>query len=259
MRSEFCPKHETSMFRNGTSYRKSFVAVVTIAIICCCSFRVFCVEGLLEIECTSGQCSQNIDAATQQLNQEDWKIRGLSVRPSHILSGTSTALEIGVDKGETTRELSKYFDTVHGFDRDVRCSKLEGALPPNVKLHCSSSKAIMDSYNWNLIEFIREGVRVDYVYMDGAHTWNFDALAFFLADRLLAVGGVVEFDDYDWFIGKSQRSLNYFQTLHGGVENVYTDEQVHTPQVALIVDLLVKNDSRYEEIVKNRVYRKTGD
>jgi len=268
--------------------------VATIAILCCCcSFRTFCVEGfelnimdakgvssvldfqgietneevenacrtrlcpMLEID--SKQCSQIIDAAIQQLNQDEWKIEGLSVRPSHILSGTSTALEVGIDKGETTRELSKYFDTVHGFDFDFKCDKLKGTLPSNVKLHCSTLKAIMDSYNWDLMKFIREGIRADYVYLDGAHTWNIDALAFLLADRILAVGGVVEFDDYGWYIGKSQSSLNYWQNEHGGVENIYTDEQVYTPQVALVVDLLVKRDSRYEELVKNRVYRKVRD
>ena len=36
----------------------------------------------------------------------------------------------------------------------------------------------------------------DYVFIDGAHTWMLDALAFLLVDRLLRVGGYVDFDDY---------------------------------------------------------------
>jgi hypothetical protein len=37
---------------------------------------------------------------------------------------------------------------------------------------------------------------------------------------------------------------------------LYTDEQITTPQVALVVDLLVRRDERYEQVVADKVFRK---
>jgi hypothetical protein len=42
------------------------------------------------------------------------------------------------------------------------------------------------------------------------------------------------------------------------VERLYTDEQIATRQVALVVDVLVRRDARYEEVVPNKVFRKRG-
>ena len=60
--------------------------------------------------------------------------------------------------------------------------------------------ALMDSYNWSLMQLLAEhgGRCFDYVFLDGAHTWALDALAFLLVDRLLTPGGYVDFDDYGW-------------------------------------------------------------
>jgi hypothetical protein len=37
---------------------------------------------------------------------------------------------------------------------------------------------------------------------------------------------------------------------------LYTSEQISVAQVALIVDLLVKPNQRYQEVVPNKIYRK---
>jgi hypothetical protein len=37
---------------------------------------------------------------------------------------------------------------------------------------------------------------------------------------------------------------------------LYTDEQIEERQVALVVDLLVRPDPRYEEVVENKIFRK---
>ena len=37
---------------------------------------------------------------------------------------------------------------------------------------------------------------------------------------------------------------------------LYTEEQSGERQVALIVDLLVRRDPRYEEVVENKIFRK---
>jgi predicted O-methyltransferase YrrM len=62
------------------------------------------------------------------------------------------------------------------------------------------------SYTWFLHDALRSQLaadgtieaRYDFVFIDGAHTWDVDALAFTLADRLLRPGGWILFDDLDW-------------------------------------------------------------
>lgn len=61
------------------------------------------------------------------------------------------------------------------------------------------------SYIWFLHDMLRKQLRdgaiepvYDFVFIDGAHTWEADALAFELADRLLKPGGWLLLDDLDW-------------------------------------------------------------
>ncbi len=74
-----------------------------------------------------------------------------------------------------------------------------------------------------------------------------------IADRLLAAGGYLDFDDYTWSLRHSP-SMN--PDAFPEIEQLYSDEQIDARQVALVVDLLVRPDTRYEEIVPNKVFRK---
>ena len=109
-----------------------------------------------------------------------------------------------------------------------------------------------ESYNWSPGGDLA-GPRFDYVFIDGAHTWAHDALAFALADRLLAPGGYMDFDDYRWTL-RASPTMN--PAAFPEVERLYTDEQIDARQVALVVDLLVRSDERYEEVVPDKVFRK---
>lgn len=93
----------------------------------------------------------------------------------------------------------------------------------------------------------------DYVFIDGAHTWNVDGLTFFLVDLLLRPGGYVDFDDYSWSLANSP-SLR--PSVFPLTAELYTSEQISVAQVSLIVDLLVKPNPRYQEVVPNKIYRK---
>jgi predicted O-methyltransferase YrrM len=76
------------------------------------------------------------------------------------------------------------------------------------------------SYNWYLHRRIREQQRdvgvcepyLDFCFIDGAHRWVDDGLAFFLVDKLLKPGGWLLFDDLTWSIDaqdvdESERAL----------------------------------------------------
>jgi predicted O-methyltransferase YrrM len=85
------------------------------------------------------------------------------------------------------------------------------------------------SYTWflhdKLREQLRDGARIeplyDFVFIDGAHTWDVDALAFALVDRLLVPGGWILLDDLDWAIGDTEPSLPQVQRELSHVREIW--------------------------------------
>jgi predicted O-methyltransferase YrrM len=109
-------------------------------------------------------------------------------------------------------------------------------LEHRVTLHYEAT-----SYTWflhdKLREQLRDGERIeplyDFVFIDGAHTWDVDALAFALVDRLLKPGGWILFDDLMWNIGDSDPSLPQIQR--------------DLPHVREIWELLALTHPQYDE------------
>ena len=176
-------------------------------------------------------------------------------------SGSLRYAEIGVYEGDTALAVARELDgcgEIHLFDFEDKVTaavaRIEGAGHCNAVAHPNSRK-LMDSYNWSLMELLRERdePRFDYVFLDGAHTWAVDALAFVLVDRLLVPGGLIEFDDYHWTI---ERSPSMNPSVFPASDRLYTREQMAERQVALVVELLVRRDARYEELAENRLFRK---
>jgi predicted O-methyltransferase YrrM len=99
-----------------------------------------------------------------------------------------------------------------------------------------------DSYVWWLRRRLRECLHegrlepaYDFVFLDGAHTWDTDALAFGLVDRLLAPGGWILFDDLDWLPSDPK-----FSDVPQDTRNV--------AHVCEIWELLVETDPSYDEL-----------
>lgn len=172
--------------------------------------------------------------------------------------------EIGVYKGHTAVEVAKHLPagaTMHLFDfddmlPDVVAKITKVATNIEVKKYPCERK-LMNSYCWPLGELLlkEDPPKFDYVFLDGAHTWNVDALAFLIVDRLLEVGGVVDFDDYWWTLATSP-SMN--PKKFTDTEKWYTPRQINQPHVKMIVEALVRKDDRYEEIKKNKAFRKVS-
>jgi len=171
--------------------------------------------------------------------------------------------EIGIYKGYTSERLAEHLSgqgELHLFDFRYRVTevkaKLNAAGYHNIVIHGNSRKTY-DSYTWSLMRLLQKHERpfFDYVFLDGAHTWHVDALAFFLIDRLLKVGGYIDFDDYRWSLKKSP-TMN--PDVFPATTRMYTQEQIRERHVKLIVDLLVKRDPRYKEVVKNKIYEKVA-
>src|SRR2546423_9397282 len=176
-------------------------------------------------------------------------------------SGCRSYAELGVYEGDTALAIAATLDgagELHLFDFEDRVEAVAGRLRPaghdRVFAH-PNSRRLLDSYNWSLMQMLEEhrGPIFDYVFLDGAHTWVHDVLAFLLVDRLLRPGGYIDFDDYGWTLRRSP-SMN--PLAFPEVERLYTADQIDTAQVALVVDLLVKLDPAYEEVVPNKIFRK---
>lgn len=202
-------------------------------------------------------------AATRAFPESDLNVTGPNERTVAFFAttGCRAYAEIGVYKGDTALGIAEILGgegEIHLFDYDDRVAgvtaRLAAAGHHNVVGH-PNSRRLLDSYNWSLMRVLDEhrGPVYDYVFLDGAHTWVHDALAFALADRLLLPGGYLDFDDYFWTLRESP-SMN--PMAFPDVERLYSEDQIGARQVALVVELLVRPDHRYEEIVPNKVFRK---
>jgi predicted O-methyltransferase YrrM len=85
---------------------------------------------------------------------------------------------------------------------------------------------------------------IDFCYIDGAHTWSDDGLAFFLADKLLKPGGWMLFDDMGWTIAGSAEASKEAWT------QAMSAELRAMMQVTKVFDLLVAAHPSYDQLVK---------
>jgi len=106
------------------------------------------------------------------------------------------------------------------------------------------------SYTWELMHLIEESTvsghcipRFDFVFIDGAHTWETDACAFFLVTKLLRPGGWILFDDLMWTLENSP-SLSREKHIRA-----LPDDVRKTPHVERIITLLLTQSPEYQDII----------
>lgn len=167
--------------------------------------------------------------------------------------------EFGIYKGATALKVHELFpkSEIYLFDYEKALNDFKRKIPNSIdRFHYfSNTQKFNDSYNWSLMKLIQANQNeplFDYCFFDGAHTVAIDALNFFLADKLLKVGGYADFDDYNWKL----RGSSLDPKLVPEINDQYTDEQIDSEQVKMIIDILVKTDNRYEEIVPNKIFKK---
>ena len=97
------------------------------------------------------------------------------------------------------------------------------------------------SYTWGLMRILEERTvgqatepLFDLCFIDGAHTWETDGLAFLLVDRLIRPDRWIVFDDVNWTLGSSP-TLKDTPRVAGLSEHERT-----TPHVRKVIDLLVR-------------------
>jgi predicted O-methyltransferase YrrM len=103
------------------------------------------------------------------------------------------------------------------------------------------------SYSWELMKLV-EGAsnrgrcvpQFDFCFVDGAHHWDTDALAFFLVEKLLTPGAWLLFDDLYWTFAAS-RTLRDTPAVRA-----MPDEERTAPHVAKVFELLVRQHERFD-------------
>ncbi|MGP1395734.1 MAG: class I SAM-dependent methyltransferase [Inquilinaceae bacterium] len=93
------------------------------------------------------------------------------------------------------------------------------------------------SYNWRLRCFLKMHPQpvFDLIFIDGAHTFETDALAFILSERLLRPGGWFIFDDINWSVSSSLTA----RIGHGDVSLL--EDEIEARQVRDVIDLMVRD------------------
>jgi len=169
--------------------------------------------------------------------------------------------EFGVSLGATTLKIAKilpanskiYLFDFHEIVNNVK-NKLLKIGYRNIHAIGNSYK-LRDSYNWSLMNLIEKHEKpiFDYVFLDGMHTWETDGFAFFLIDKLLKTGGYIDFDDYNWTLF---RSPTLSPKVFPFMAELYTVKQMKTKSIKKIIELLVRKNKNYIEIVKNKIFQK---
>lgn len=161
-------------------------------------------------------------------------------------------LELGFAHGESTAYIAAALDEL-GRGRIVTID-IESARQRRPDIHRTLAAVGLasfvepvfaaTSYTWELMNIIQRQSGAgncapcfDFVFLDGAHTWDPDGFAFFLADKLLRPGGWVMFDDLNWTLAASRST-----------EAAVPEDQMVAPQVQLVFDLLVGQHPGYDHL-----------
>ncbi|WP_071517598.1 class I SAM-dependent methyltransferase [Geitlerinema sp. PCC 9228] len=155
-------------------------------------------------------------------------------------------LELGCGFGTTSCVMAAAV-AANGGGKVVACDRqlYESVNPYRLQEHTQVGDTLEVAieplgYNWYLADLIAKQTQdnictpiFDFCFLDGAHQWETDGLAFALVAKLLKPGGWIVFDD-----------LNF--VLRGCIPNWreefghLSDRELDTPQVEMVYELLVK-------------------
>ena len=136
-----------------------------------------------------------------------------------------------------------------GFDH-VRLSALlaidnAGLSHRHTHVHAASELA--------LPQLINDGVRPDFVYIDGHHGFDHAFIDFFFADKMLPIGGTITFDDSQW---RSVHRVIRYLLKHRHYEELNVGLQKSFASANLINNAYKRIQNRFGP---SRYFRKTDD
>ncbi len=178
-----------------------------------------------------------------------------------IKAGSRDILELGFAHGTATCYMAAAIEELGagkivsvdlpasaGFSPNAEELLKMTGLAPWVTLHRPKT-----GYTWFLHdEIVRHTVEnqcspaFDLCIIDGAKDWTNEGAAFFMADKLLRSGGWMIFDDYSWSFGGDG---NREKAATREAFERYSADELATPQIREVFELLVKQHPSYGELV----------
>jgi predicted O-methyltransferase YrrM len=160
-----------------------------------------------------------------------------------IVHNFRNCLELGSGFGATScvlaaaaQEIGGKLTTIDMYRPIISAELLRAHVGLGDEMNC-----VVDplGYNWWLADRIRERTRrdgtceplFDLIFLDGAHEWQPDALATYLAVRLLKPGGWFVLDDLDFKL----RMIPNWKESHGR----HSDRELDEFQIRMVWDLVV--------------------
>jgi predicted O-methyltransferase YrrM len=175
----------------------------------------------------------------------------------HILeSGAKDVLEIGTAHAVSAAYMAGALEEADGHivvtvDNEA-ATKLREPSPQSVLDRCGLSHMVKrvlvsdSSYTWWLKQLVRDQTDsssgkcaplFDFCYIDGAHNWTIDGLAFFLVEKLLRPGGWLLLDDLNWRYDPRRSSFGPGQ----GPEDLgLSADECSEPHMSAVYELLVR-------------------
>lgn len=169
--------------------------------------------------------------------------------------------EVGVGLGATAIELVKSLgaaDTYFFFDYEHIVRELYDDLSKindnkvNIIGIGNDKDKKYDSYTWNIAKLLLDWrrtfgtyQRLDITYLDGSHTFLFDAGTACLLKEMCSEGGYIILDDLNWRIADSP-TCN--PNVNPKILDDYTQEQIDSYQVKMIEQCFFDNDRRFRKI-----------
>ena len=179
-----------------------------------------------------------------------------------------TVAEVGVGYGATSVEIVKRLrnqDAFYFYSFQDEVDELFEDLRKQEYCQCrlvplGNSHTVYDSFCWNLgkqvIDPKDKGGIFDLVYLDGAHSFLFSGLACALLKQLVRDGGYLAFDDLHWSYGHSHDRA---PQVEPEILEQFTQEQVDTFQIQMVVDAFMNNDRQWvcrKKTERRAVYQK---
>jgi hypothetical protein len=192
--------------------------------------------------------------------------------------GKMVVAEIGLGIGATTCKILSLLhpgDTLHLFDFQEIIDAIlvdfanVGLAKDGIEIRSfGNTKKYHDSYVWSLAKIALERKKqgeslecYDIAYLDGSHTFIHDYPAAMLLKSLIKPNGYLILDDVCWRHAKSPTSN---PVKAPWILNFYTEEQVNTAHVEMVVQLAMEDDPAFTRIsgeakAPRAVFRKNSE
>lgn len=120
--------------------------------------------------------------------------------------------ELGVYKGDFSRELIKVFSPSVFYLVDMNTEKIE----PDIKVHPAA--VVLQGLSWEMVANLQDE-SLDYVYIDADHAYHAVRNDIMITHYKLRIGGIIQFNDYTTYSPGENIRYGVLNAVNSYVEN----------------------------------------